>query len=842
MKQFLLWFYALFFSITTLAQNKNIFKQETLENILPEVEKFYDVNFSYTDMLIKNKRASIILDKFVTIESLLLTLSSQTKLNFELVGDKNITISEFNNSDVITVCGQILTNNEVVPNAKLKINGFVYLSDNKGAFKINNVAYNSNIEIESFGNQNTIIKASTCSYPNCITITLKEKKELLDQIVIDNYLTSGISKNVKQTTINTKETVLLPGLIEPDILESIHQIPGVTNLNETVNSIQVRGGNSDQNLIRWNNIRMYNTSHLFGEISAFNPYVVNKVNFINKGTSAKYGERISSVIDIKSDYKPNNKMYGGAGFNLLHTDAFLNTPLIENKLSVLVSGRRSFADAYETIAYKKHAEKVFQNTKIFDNTIQYSKSKNIFWFYDYTINASYKPTNKDLIKLNHIYTKDYLNFSAFSIDNNNLYTDELKTQNQGYNIDWQKEWKSNLNQQINLMYSEYLLDYSFTNKNNQGITFDKKTNNLQDFGINLDFKYDISNIKQLNFGYHFSNKKFNYEFDNNSNILDAANNKTNANSLYSEYQINKPKDYLFTAGIRANKYSSSKKTYIEPRALIQKFVIPEFSINASIEYKSQYVNQIQESVISNLALENQVWALSNNNNLPILTSYQYTVGANYSKNKWIIDFEAYFKKTNNINTLDLNLNQRTTYNYNIGTSSIEGVDVFIKKQFKNYNTWLAYSFNSAKYRFDELNNGKPFPSNVNIDHTIKWSHFIKWKEIDLSLGWTWHNGKPFTKINFTENENGTTIASFEKLNSENLKNYHKLDFSAVYKIRPHKNKKIKYRIGLSLMNVYNKNNVINKDIRISNNIPEGIIIKDIYGIEFLPNIVIRVFW
>ena len=378
------------------------------------------------------------------------------------------------------------------------------------------------------------------------------------------------------------------------------------------------------------------------KFSAFNPYVIEKVNFINKGTSAKYGERISSVIDIKSDYKPNNKIEGGAGFNLIHTDAFLNIPLQENKLSLLVSGRRSFADVYETTSYNKHAKKVFQNTKIFDNTVQYSKSKNIFWFYDYTVSAAYKPTNKDLIKFNHIYTKDYLNFSAFSADNSNLYTDELKTQNQGYNIDWKKEWTKNLNQQINLIFSEYLLDYSFNNQSNQGIISDKKINTIKDFGANIDLTYDISDLKQINFGYHFSNKRFKYELNNNnpsnSIVLDAANNQTNSNSIYTEYQINKPKDYLFSAGLRVNNYSSSKKFFVEPRALIQKFVIPEFSINASIEYKSQFVNQIQESVISNLTLENQVWALSNKTNLPVLTSYQYTVGANYSKNKWINRF------------------------------------------------------------------------------------------------------------------------------------------------------------------------------------------------------------
>jgi hypothetical protein len=849
MKQFLVWFLALF-STCIFSQKNTVFEKDLLKNVLPEIEQYYNVRFSYTDNLVHAKEVSIILDELVELKSLLLTLSSQTSLKFEFINNTNIVISSFNETDLIAICGQLLSNNEIVPNALIEINNVLYYSDANGSFKIKNIPYNSTIEISSFGVKNTLLEASNCTYPNCITINLIEKEELLDQIVIDKYLASGVSKNVKQTTILTKKLDVLPGLIEPDILESIHLIPGVSNLNETVNSIHVRGGNSDQNLVLWNNIKTYNNSHLFGEISAFNPYVINKVNFINKGTSAKYGERISSVIDITSNYKPAKKITGGAGFNLIHGDVFVDMPLIPNKLSVLVSGRRSYADLYETLAFKNHASKIFQNTKIFDNTIEFSNSKNIFWFYDYTVNAAYKVSNKDLFKFNHIYSKDFLNFSAFSANENNLYTDVLNTENQGYNFEWNKEWSKKMSHQIDMYYSKYSLDYSFSNESNSGSFSDTKINEIQDFGINMNFKYDATEFAQLNFGYQFSNKNFKYSFDNfvnlNNTLLDASNDKTNSNCTYIEYQVNKPKEFLYSIGLRVNKYSSSNKIYIEPRAVLQKFVIPEFSINTSIEYKSQYVNKIQESVISNLTLENHIWALSNKTDLPILNSYQYTIGANYSENKWTVDLEAYFKKTKNINTLDFNFNNNEIFNYSTGSSSIQGLDIFIKKQLKKYNTWLSYSFNSAKYRFEELNNGNPFPSNVNIDHTIKWSHFYKWKKIDLSIGWLLHNGKPYTKINSTSDDNGEIIYSYEKLNNQNLKTYHRLDFSAVYNFRPHNNQKIKYRLGVSVINLYDRKNIINKDIRFSNNNNnnniDNLTINDIRGTKISPNIVLRVFW
>ena len=846
MKQFLFWCFALLFSTSIIAQKLSVFEQTELRQVLPKVADFYNTNFSYTDNLIDSKKVSIVLDDMITLEDLILTLSAQTDLKFEKLSSKNIVISSFKKNDLITVCGQLQSNNKTIANAIIQINNKTYFSDEDGQFSISAIPHNAILKITSFGVKNTTIKASEHVFPNCTTVNLPEKLEALDQIIIDEYLTSGISKNIKQTTISTKKSKILPGLIEPDILESIHQIPGVTNLNETVNSIHVRGGKADQNLILWNNIKTYGNSHMFGAISAFNPYIIDKVNFISKGTNPKYGERISSVIDITSNYKPTNKIKGGAGFNMLHADAFVDTPIVEDKFSILLSGRRSYADALETFTYNNYASQVFQNTKIYNNDLDFSKSKNIFWFYDYTVNVAWKISPKNLIKINHLYTEDYLNFSAFSSDSNNLFTDALKTKNNGSNIVWEKEWSKNISHQIDSYISEYDFDYTFSDESNSGFLNDTKNNYIKDFGANMNLIYDITEFKQINFGYQFSNKNFKYSFTTNDQIqqlnLTSKDDTVNANTLYTEYQINKPKDFLYTLGLRANKYSSSNKFYIEPRAIVQKFVIPEFSISASLEYKSQYVNQIQESVINNLSLENNVWALSNTNEFPVLTSYQYTVGINYTKNKWIVDFEAYYKKTNNINSLEFDFNNQNLNEYQIGESSIQGVDFFLKKQLINYNTWLSYSFNSAKYRFPELNNDKPFPSNINIDHTIKWSHFYKWKQFEFTLGWLWHNGKAYTKVNSNTNPDNTITYSYTSLNNRNLHPYHRLDFSAIYDFRPHKNKRFKYRIGASILNLYNRKNIINKDIRFSNTNADELNINDIRGTEISPNLMLRVFW
>lgn len=843
MKQLLFWFFAFFIITFSFAQEQTVFEQESLVMVLPKIEDFYKVQFSYADILIANKKVSVVLDEIISLKAITQTLASQTSLKFEAIDSKNIVISSFSQTEKISICGQLLINNEPIENATLQIGDVFYSSNETGDFLIKNIPYNSVIYISSFGAEKKIVDASNHIVPTCKSIVLKERIEQLDQVVIQDYLTGGITKNVKQTTINTKKLKVLPGLIEPDVLESIHQFPGVSNISETVSSIHVRGGNADQNLIIWNNIKTYNNSHLFGTISAFNPYVVSRVNFINKGTSAQYGDKISSVIDISSKYTPAKKIKGGAGFNLLHADAFIDLPLVNNKLSLQISGRRSYADAFKTPTFKNYEKRIFQNTTVFDSNLSINESKNISWFYDYTVNAVWKANTKNQFAYNQLYTEDYLNFSALNTSESNLYIDALDTKNQGYNLEWKKEWNDKFSHQIDTYFSDYQLDYLFTDQSVSGTSISSKQNGIKDFGVNLNMKYEVKDFKQFSFGYQYTQKNIKHYLQENPILtdltIDQANTTTTGNSVFAEYLVNKPQSHLYNLGLRVNKYSSSGAFYLEPRVLLQKFVTDEFSINASLEYKSQFISQIEQSVINNAALENSIWANLEAKDLPILNSHQYTIGGNYTKNTWVVDLEAYFKKTNNISSLQFNFDNLNDFNYDIGSSSVQGIDIFIKKKYKNYHTWFSYTFNSTNYIFEDLNENKPFSSNVNINNTVKWSHFYKYKNLQFALGWIWRNGKPYTEIITNTDPLINSSNNFAKLNELNLPIYHRLDFSVLYDFKMKRNSEVKYSLGLSVLNIYNRKNTLNKDVKFKNN---QLNTNTIEATQVTPNIVFRVFW
>jgi len=131
----------------------------------------------------------------------------------------------------------------------------------------------------------------------------------------------------------------LPGLTEPDVLQSIQLLPGVQSPTETAAGIYIRGGTPDQNLVLWDGIKIYHSGHFFGTISAFNPYITEDVKLYKSGTKARYGNRISGVIDITSDYDIPEKIEGGFGSNMTHADAYLSATIGKSS-AVIISARR----------------------------------------------------------------------------------------------------------------------------------------------------------------------------------------------------------------------------------------------------------------------------------------------------------------------------------------------------------------------------------------------------------------------------------------------------------------------------------------------------------------------
>lgn len=235
----------------------------------------------------------------------------------------------------------------------------------------------------------------------------------LDEVSIANFLTSGISKTGTGTVnIKPKGFGILPGLIEPDILQTIQALPGILSNNETVSTLNVRGGTHNQNLILWDGIKMYQSGHFFGLISGFSPYLTKSVLVAKNGTSAAFGDGVSSTIDIQLDDIINTDFTSGLGANLLYADGFVKIPLNHN-LEIQASLRHSVT-GLKTPTYNQFFDRILQNSDITDGQTNPDKTISIddtFYFYDFGIKILHDISEKDKLRFNFITmfnTLDYL--------------------------------------------------------------------------------------------------------------------------------------------------------------------------------------------------------------------------------------------------------------------------------------------------------------------------------------------------------------------------------------------------------------------------------------------------
>ena len=864
LKKIILSFCFLVFTLVVFAQNQP--KKISLQAVLISIEKEHNVKFSYNSNLIKNITCFLFKNE-KTLEEKLANLDKQTFLNFKKIDARYVVISEKEITTNNIICGVLLNTktNQFVAFSSVIIKGTSRgtNSDETGKFTLKNVASNQEITIQSIGFSSVTIPAFKFINQSCLTIKLIEDNIELEEVLISDYITQGISKKQNGAIeVSPKKLGILPGLIEPDVLLSLQLLPGIQSSSETASGLQIRGSSPDQNLVLFDGIKMYQSGHFFGLISSFNPYVTKKISLYRNGTKAKFGDRIGGVLDISSgDDIPTFE--AGFGVNLTHADAFVKTPLFNNKAGLVFSARRSITDIVETITYKNFSESVFQNTRILDGLVnnpnQSSNVNNDFYFQDYNLKFVAETSDKSKLSISNLYNKNHLDFSSENQRFREKSIDRITYKNSGTRLLWNYKTSSNFSQNLDFHISEYDFDYlgnrneTRNNQNdNQNREFEIK-NNVKDHGINYDFTYNLSTNFQFNGGYQFSKTNIYYLYQTNFNtpnnmLLNAEKNFNTTNAFFSEVQLKKGKSYI-NLGFRANHFSAVKEWFLEPRLFASTKISDSFSLKTSGEIKNQAVSQIIEYRNNGIGLENNIWATANNA-IPILNSKQFSVGFLYQKNGWNLDVDIYKKKVKGITLMTDDIANSTPNNqvpfYISGESDISGLELLLKKRFGNYRSWISYSYSKTNQQYKELNNGNSFSGINSIPHSFTWSHTYKMKQFEFSLGWNFRSGIPYTEATgtFTDLNNNLRV-SYGTVNAQRLPNYQKFDFSSTYKFNFSKKKNIQGKIGLSLMNVLNEKNILDRtyELKIVNspgNIEEQKLVKtDRLSLGFTPNVVFR---
>ena len=655
----------------------------------------------------------------------------------------------------------------------------------------------------------------------------------LEDVLIEGFLSTGINKVDQKLTIKPDKIESLPGVTDVDLLLSLQQLPGVKSPNETATGLHIRGGTPDQNQITWNGIRLYHSGHLFGMISGINPNIEQTVTYINKAASAKYGEKISSIIAIQTtdSFSENEKL--NIGINALNADLNFQAPIIKKKLGIQFSARKSFTEWLQSPTFNQLAGKVFQNTNLnqFDTNNQFS-------FQDFCSKLIYKPNNKAQISLSSIYIDNHLNFTTQNQDltiNNQL----MAISNYGYSLNWSQNYSKKFSQKIVVFYSIY--DFDYEKKLEYPLSkFEafKKLNRIIDSGIELNFSSTFQKNLNLEYGYQILGNDASHLFNNFNQEFGIDLSSKHIYNIshvgYFDFKY-KPETWTINIGLRYVKFNNLNAQSIEPRSYIQKKISNFFFLHFSYEKRSQILSQIKENFANDLSLENYVWVLSSNDGYPIIKSSQTTTGIIFKTKKWLLDIDTYYKNINGISSYTFGFQNQNESKIVPGVGFTKGIDVLLQMATQSTRIWSTYTYQDSKNKFENINEDNYFQTNTNIKHAFSLSINQKWSNFSIAAGWFIYSGKPYGLLSDTDK-----IASY---NSENLSSYNHLDISCAYQFLNTKESKIK--VGFSLYNAFNNHKIISKEFQRRYSTQDDFInpkytVQNYYSLGLTPNIFMRV--
>jgi hypothetical protein len=665
----------------------------------------------------------------------------------------------------------------------------------------------------------------------------------LEEVAVPQYLTTGISKKSDGSfVISPQKFGLLPGLTEADVLQTMQQLPGVTSVDETVSNINVRGGTHDQNLFLWNGIRMFQTGHFFGLISAFNPSLPQQITVYKNGTSAFYGESVSSAVDISTKSDIGAGTMGGFATNLINAEAFSRISL-SGKASITISGRRSFTDFAQTPTYGSYSDRAFQNTVVTDlrssETVKYNVDKR-FYFYDFSLQYHQLIGKKNELTMSGIAISNDLDILQKKRDPDIARSRQSSLAQQ--NFGGSAEWKTNWNEKNSTEASGYISRYNL-NAVNRSVENDQtlnQQNNVLDTGFRLRNIHKISGRFTIEEGYQYNETGIgNYDRINAPQFARRIKEVMRIHALVAQARIESQNRKLFVQpGLRLNYLEKFGIFLPEPRLQSGYAFSSSMRLEALAEFKSQTASQVIDLQQDFLGLEKRRWILSNNGDVPIQKSFQSSLGLTFKKAGWLLTLDGFYKKVTGISSRSQSFQNQLEFEKIQGDYTVLGSEFLAQRSFGQFRYWLSYSISNNEYTFDNFT-PTHFASNFEIVHALGCAGIYETPKLKIALGAKWYSGKPETTPLANQEFPNFTGITYNDPNNEHLGDYFQANFSASYELL--QAKKTRVIAGISVMNLFNTRNVINRYYRL-NDTNDGIERVNTYSLGRTPNVDIKVYF
>jgi hypothetical protein len=736
----------------------------------------------------------------------------------------------------LTVFGRVkdVTNGEPLPFATVTEEGTNNgtTTNNDGYFTLYNVTSDTKVlVIKYLGYETQQFYLSPEINVTNIMVELSPAANQLDEVVIvtkrEDVLKIPEGIGIIQTT--AAKIAELPSMGEKDIFRTLQLMPGVAGSNESSAGMYVRGGTPDQNLILYDGFTIYNQEHLMGVFSTFNPNAIKDVQLHKGGFDAKYGGRLSSVMEIVGKTGNDKQFNVGGDVGFLGFNAFMEIPFNE-KGSIFLAGRRSFQSFLYNQFTNVYSEN--QTTMRGGRMMQQNQSQPKSYFYDLNGKITYNPTKRDIFSISVFNGEDNLDNSRDSFGSSFMggsITDKTNWGNIGASAKWSRNWNNVFYSNILASFSNYhslrdrLNNQEGSSTNNGAIVmFNQQINEdnqLRDYSLKLDNEYKFSAGNKLEFGLNYSYYNIDYSYSRQDSVsILSMKNHGNLLSLYVQDRWNLTDKFTILPGVRLSYYDVTSKAYPEPRTQLYYNATNKLRFKASAGLYYQFTNRIVREDVS--AGSRDLWLLSDDKAIPVSHAIHYIAGGTYETKQFLFDVEAYYKNLFDLSEYTLrfvpNFIDNTSYSefFYTGKGYSRGIDFLLQKKFGKLTGWIGYTLSETRYKFSVYGDGY-FPANQDVTNEFKTVLIYKpIKNLTFSTTWIYATGKPYTApaggyVLNTPNGGNISFLIVEGKNNARYPDYHRLDFSAKWDITAIK--AFKSSISLSLFNVYDHTNVWYKE-------------------------------
>ena len=786
----------------------------SLVSYLKTLENRFEVRFSYVDSEIQD--INVRPKTSDSLEEILRDLYFQTQLQIRKISDRYYGLVK---TDNIRLCGRVLDNyaRNRVSGATLEILGTeqALATDPEGRFIFEEVPRDATLRVRFLGYITRYIKInSLLGKGECVRILLSQEYQQLEEVVVYQVLTSGIEKQQDASVlIRPSEFGILPGLSEPDVLQTLQALPGVKSINETVSTINIRGGTNDQNLVYWNGIKMYQSGHFFGLISAFNPYLTKEVTLYKNGTPAYYGDGVSGSILLDTENEIQADYFGGAGISFISGDAFGQVNLRED-LALQFSARRSMTDFITTPTYRQFTKRAFQDTDLEGNGSQRQEVEEDFYFTDFSAKLLYDINDDHQLRASFLAIDNRLDYR---LEENSSADNVLDQSHLSFGIQLKNQWTSAFSTFWEAYSTRYRLDARANGSTGLQQLF--QNNEVLERAVKLSADYRLSNEWLFRNGYQFVETGIANQTLLNQPFFESRIKGVIWNqSAFSELEHSSfSKKFFARIGVRLNAYenlNTFQKILIEPRLNINWRLSDQLRAEILGEFKSQVTQQIIDLEQNFFGIEKRRWILSDGSSLPVTKSKQLSAGLNFEKNDLYVGLEGFYKEVEGISTSTQGFQNQNQFNGELGSYAVRGLELLINQKGGNYSTWLSYTLNQNDYTFESLT-PPSFPNNLDIRHNLTLASTYRIDQLKLGLGVNWRSGKPFTPPTSVNTTAVPAEIVYNPPNSEVLPNYWRVDGSAIYLFRL--SPEIKAQAGISLLNMLDRKNVLDRYYRLDEN-------------------------